>query len=360
MNDIFLSYAREDLERIRTIAKMLERQGWSVFLDRTIPAGKTWRDVIGKALSDARCVVVVWSKESIKSTWVQEEAEEGRERGILVPVLMDDVKPPLGFRSLQARNMINWGNEETTPAVQGLLGDITSVLGLPSSSVASDEPLSYNNGTSKPQVSHRRPSSERQIQTKGGSAVSKPKIWQPVLLIIVGWAVGGAIGLTMIFDVGPAFGFPFIGAIGWGIAGSIGGFAIGQAFRLMEFSVRKEQVILYTTGWAVGSAVGGSLSWEFASVPGALIAGSLGGAIGGMITGHVFGLTNTPLHSSQVQMLTLGWAVAGGLGSLLSWSFRGYLYTTTFYAVVGAITGGTIGLVGGGLMLGWLSFHSNG
>jgi hypothetical protein len=58
MSDIFISYANEDLDWIRSLAAALEAQGWSVFYDRTIPSGKTWREIIGKGLRDSRCVVV--------------------------------------------------------------------------------------------------------------------------------------------------------------------------------------------------------------------------------------------------------------------------------------------------------------
>ena len=64
MSDIFISYAREDLERVALLAQALAKQGWGVFWDRTIPTGKDWRDVIGEKLGAARCVVVVWSRYS--------------------------------------------------------------------------------------------------------------------------------------------------------------------------------------------------------------------------------------------------------------------------------------------------------
>jgi TIR domain len=43
LSDIFISYAREDLRRAKQLAEALKAQGWSVFWDRTIPAGKSWQ-----------------------------------------------------------------------------------------------------------------------------------------------------------------------------------------------------------------------------------------------------------------------------------------------------------------------------
>ena len=54
MSHIFLSYASEDRERVRPLAEALSRRGWEVWWDRTIPPGKTWREVIAAALAEAR------------------------------------------------------------------------------------------------------------------------------------------------------------------------------------------------------------------------------------------------------------------------------------------------------------------
>ena len=64
MADIFLSYSREDEARIKSLVTEFEAQGWTVFWDRRIPAGETWRSYIGTALQDARCIVVAWSQSS--------------------------------------------------------------------------------------------------------------------------------------------------------------------------------------------------------------------------------------------------------------------------------------------------------
>lgn len=131
MTEIFISYASADRTKARALAIALESRGLSIFWDRTIPTGKTWRDVIGAALNDARCVVVLWSQASIESQWVQEEADDGREREILIPVLIESVRPPIGFRSLQTADLSEWDGEDTSPAFQKLLTDIGEVIGSP-------------------------------------------------------------------------------------------------------------------------------------------------------------------------------------------------------------------------------------
>ena len=114
MADIFISYAHEDKERVRLLVDALTSQGWSVFWDSRIPAGGNWRDYISKISSQSCCMVVVWSRHSVASEWVIEEADIGKSQRILVPVLFDDVPPPLGFRTIQAANLIDWNGKPNT------------------------------------------------------------------------------------------------------------------------------------------------------------------------------------------------------------------------------------------------------
>ncbi|MEN8260130.1 MAG: TIR domain-containing protein [Pseudomonadota bacterium] len=131
MSDIFLSYASDDQERAYVLAKALRSKGWSVWWDRTIPTGKRFEEVIDDALPSARCVVVMWSRASVQKDWVVEEAEEGKSRGILVPVLMDSVSPPRGFRRLQTANLVGWDGDRDSSDFQALMTDIARVLGPP-------------------------------------------------------------------------------------------------------------------------------------------------------------------------------------------------------------------------------------
>ena len=76
--------------------------------DRDIPPGKTFDEVIEEALASAKCVIVLWSRESVQSEWVKAEASEAAKRRVLVPILADDVKIPLEFRRIQSARLIDW------------------------------------------------------------------------------------------------------------------------------------------------------------------------------------------------------------------------------------------------------------
>lgn len=129
MSDIFISYASQDRPKAQVLAQALRQHGWTIWWDRTIPSGKRFDQVIQDALADARCVVVLWSKQSVTSDWVLEEAEEGRKRQVLVPVLIEEVVPPMGFRRIQAADLIDWNGAEASPSFKKLAADIEGILG---------------------------------------------------------------------------------------------------------------------------------------------------------------------------------------------------------------------------------------
>ncbi len=112
MSDIFISYSQVDKAIVQTLVNHLQEQGWSVFWDRDIPVGETWRSYIGEKLSQARCVVVVWSSSSVTSQWVLEEAEEAKNRGALFPISLDGTSPPFGFGAIHCANLKDWSQDD--------------------------------------------------------------------------------------------------------------------------------------------------------------------------------------------------------------------------------------------------------
>ena len=129
MSDIFLSYASEDRPWVRSLVSTLERQGWSVWWDRTILPGKTFDQAIQEALDNAKCMIVVWSEASVASDWVKAEAAEGVRRRILVPVLIDDVRLPLEFRRIQAAHLLDWHDTEPHQEFDKVVQAVTHLVG---------------------------------------------------------------------------------------------------------------------------------------------------------------------------------------------------------------------------------------
>ncbi len=129
MADIFLSYARDDLERVLPLVEVFRAQGWSVWWDREISAGKRFEQVIDEQIRQARCVVVAWSARSVDSTWVHNEALEGLEREILVPVLLDDVRVPVAFRQNQAALLIGYPDSGRVDQIEFLVRGVREYVG---------------------------------------------------------------------------------------------------------------------------------------------------------------------------------------------------------------------------------------
>lgn len=128
MPDIFISYDSADRITAEAFARIFRANRWSVWWDRDIPPGAKFHERIAESLRAARCVVVLWSRNSVTSDWVRDEAGEGARRQILVPVLVDDVEIPLGFRQIHAARLIGWNEQSHQAEVQVLLEAIATVL----------------------------------------------------------------------------------------------------------------------------------------------------------------------------------------------------------------------------------------
>ena len=130
MSEIFISYQNSDRDRVRGIVEGLESYGFSVWWDRTIYAGQDFAQVIEEAIDAAKCMIVVWSKNSVRSEWVKAEADEGLKRGMLVPIIIDDeAKIPLVFRRRQTVRLIDWDGSQEHSEFQQLLRSITKLVG---------------------------------------------------------------------------------------------------------------------------------------------------------------------------------------------------------------------------------------
>lgn len=131
MASVFLSYSREDAAKAKSLAQMLEKAGHEVWWDRHISSGSEFSGEIELALKRADAVLVLWSNAAIASPWVRDEATEGRDSGRLVPVVLDDSRPPIGFRQFQAMDLSSWSGRGTPKQFAELLLVIDGKDGLP-------------------------------------------------------------------------------------------------------------------------------------------------------------------------------------------------------------------------------------
>lgn len=132
MADIFVSYAREDRARAEQIARGLEAQGYDVFWDNEIPPGQTWADYTEAKLTESKVTVVLWTASSVASQWVREEARMARDKGKLIPVLLDGSMPPFGFGEVQGADLSAWRGEANHPGFARVVSAIAGATGGPS------------------------------------------------------------------------------------------------------------------------------------------------------------------------------------------------------------------------------------
>jgi len=130
MNHTFVSYKSEDAERVARLAQALQSCALNVWWDRYLPGGENWHAEIQRALENAKCVIVVWTQASVEpdGDFVRDEAREGKQRNILVPVKLDRVAPPMGFGEIQTIDLTRWKGSTDDPFFQDLVAAVKAKL----------------------------------------------------------------------------------------------------------------------------------------------------------------------------------------------------------------------------------------
>ncbi|MCY7281248.1 MAG: TIR domain-containing protein [Sphingomonas bacterium] len=126
---IFLSYAHADGKRAQQLAAALTARGYMVWWDTLIEGGASFAKSIREALEAADAVVVLWSKTSVESDWVADEAAQGRDRKRLVPLSLDGSLPPLGFRQYQTIDLSGWRGKAAAAQVDSIDRAIGAAIG---------------------------------------------------------------------------------------------------------------------------------------------------------------------------------------------------------------------------------------
>ena len=128
---VFFSYSREDRARALPIIRLIEESGFPTWWDGLLEGGERYSRATEEALNRARAVVVLWSKSSVGSHWVHDEATRGRDRGLLVPIALDGSEPPLGFGQFQVIDLARARLRPDDPQVQKMLRAIAALHNQP-------------------------------------------------------------------------------------------------------------------------------------------------------------------------------------------------------------------------------------
>lgn len=135
MTDIFLSYARQDRERVRAVATALQAEGWDVWMDPSEPNPDSVEATDGK-LEAAGAVLVVWSFNARYADHVRSEAATGLYRNRLVQVRLDGVSPPRPFDQVEALDLAAWAGQRDGPDWERVVSAVRLSAGAPGKSRA--------------------------------------------------------------------------------------------------------------------------------------------------------------------------------------------------------------------------------
>ncbi|MCB1929708.1 MAG: toll/interleukin-1 receptor domain-containing protein [Rhodocyclaceae bacterium] len=129
MTDIFISYSHRDHAFVDRLEAVLADAGFSVFRDTMLHLGPQWDREIEEALDRAKCVLVVWSKDSVASDEVLNEAFHAQKAGKLIPLKIDDAKLPYHYARSNYLELTGKGRELDEQAIVRLQDEVRRRIG---------------------------------------------------------------------------------------------------------------------------------------------------------------------------------------------------------------------------------------
>jgi hypothetical protein len=106
--EIFISYSREDLSRIKALVSALRTEGLEVWWDQDIKPNALSVATIMENLRAARLVITAWSPSATESENVIEEARWAKEQDKLLQVLVRPCRRPPFFGERREIDLTDW------------------------------------------------------------------------------------------------------------------------------------------------------------------------------------------------------------------------------------------------------------
>ncbi len=137
---VFISHASDDTHLARQVRAEFESQGllcWD-YGQEIAPGSPDWRQQLAEAITNATCVVVMWTTNSVGRNWVIAEAEEAlaaiektaNKKNKLLQLIIDGAKPPMPFRGNQGVECSTTDNQLNTECLGPLISHIKDLVDL--------------------------------------------------------------------------------------------------------------------------------------------------------------------------------------------------------------------------------------
>lgn len=109
---VFISYSRKDLQSAQNLGKIFQAEGLRVWCDQeSIYAGEQWPKAIGQAIENESIFLLLWSKHSAESHFVEFEWNTALAlKKTIVPVLLDNTPLPAALRAINGVFFEDTGN----------------------------------------------------------------------------------------------------------------------------------------------------------------------------------------------------------------------------------------------------------
>jgi hypothetical protein len=128
MADICIIYATADARAIPPTLEAELSDAWSIWWAGKIPSGD-YREHIERELPVAGCVIPIWSSAARESRVLHDELNIAKNSGVpILPIRIENVRPPLGFGVDNTLDMLGWRGERGRPEIGELRARIKKTI----------------------------------------------------------------------------------------------------------------------------------------------------------------------------------------------------------------------------------------
>lgn len=130
MSEVFISYKRDQRDRVEVISNLLKDENVSVWFDANLEVGNDegFDAEIEREIKSAYCVLVCWTPAATRSIYVKAEAKKGLDHKSLLPVFLEECSLPIPFNAIDTVNLSSWNGEMDDPNWRRVLSQIKEMV----------------------------------------------------------------------------------------------------------------------------------------------------------------------------------------------------------------------------------------